>query len=387
MIVRCVLLAAGRGERSGLKQNKILFSWQGRSVISRCLDALSAADIYDGLWLVISPNDREEIERLLDEEGPFPLLRGIIDGGATRSESAWHGLCALPKDTQIVSIHDAARPFVSKEVIRATVSDAERYGSGVISTPVVDTIKQLDPITSTVSTPPRSLLRAVQTPQSFNYQRLMRAHEIAQREHMNVTDDAMIYEAAYGSVHLSQADTARQNIKLTTAEDFSRLSGAAEFRVGSGYDAHRLAEGRKLILCGVDVPHDRGLDGHSDADVAVHALMDALLGAIGEGDIGRHFPDNDPAYLGISSTLLLDRVMALLNERGWRVINADVTIVAQKPKLAGFIPTMRENIARAMNVDISRANVKATTTEHMGFEGEEKGISAQAVVMLTRING
>ena len=384
MIARCVLLAAGRGQRSGLRENKILFAWQGRSVLARCLDALGAADVYDGIWLVISSDERSRIEQLLAEEGPFPLLRGIIDGGATRSESAWRGLCALPQDTHVVSVHDAARPFVSSEVIRATVADAEKYGSGVISTPVIDTIKQIDPCTGTVSTPDRSLLRAVQTPQSFDYQRLMHAHALARKEHMNVTDDAMIYEAAYGSVHLSQADTAQQNIKLTTAEDFRRLTAVPEFRIGSGYDAHRLVQGRRLVLCGVEVPHDRGLDGHSDADVAVHALMDALLGAIGAGDIGRHFPDSDPAYLGISSMLLLDRVMSHLGRLGWRVVNADVTIVAQKPKLAAFIPAMRENIAKALNVDISCANVKATTTEHMGFEGEEVGISAQAVAMLTR---
>ncbi len=384
MIARCVLLAAGRGQRSGLRENKILFAWQGRSVLARCLDALSAADVYDGIWLVISPDERSRIEQLLAEEGPFLLLRGIIDGGATRSESAWRGLCALPQDTRVVSVHDAARPFVSVEVIRATVADAEKYGSGVISTPVIDTIKQIDPHTCAVSTPDRSLLRAVQTPQSFDYPRLMRAHELARKEHISVTDDAMIYEAAYGSVHLSQAETAQQNIKLTTAEDFRRLTAVPEFRIGSGYDAHRLAQGRRLVLCGVEVPHDRGLDGHSDADVAVHALMDALLGAIGAGDIGRHFPDSDPAYLGISSMLLLDRVMSHLDRLGWRVVNADVTIVAQKPKLAAFIPAMRENIAKALNIDISCANVKATTTEHMGFEGEETGISAQAVAMLTR---
>ena len=387
MIARCVLLAAGRGERSGLEINKILFRWQGRSVLARCLDALAAAQAYDGVWLVVSPGERAEIARLLEMEGPFPLLRAVVDGGATRCESAWNGLCALPADTQIVSIHDAARPFVTPDVVRATLSDAENFGSGVISTPVVDTIKQLDPLTGAVSTPARSLLRAVQTPQSFNYAKLMAAHRRARQEAMNVTDDAMIYEAAYGTVHLSQAPGAQQNIKLTTPEDFRRLNAHPEFRVGFGYDAHRLVAGRKLILCGVEIKHDRGLDGHSDADVAVHALMDALLGAIGEGDIGRHFPDSDPAYRGICSMLLLERVMALLQARAWRVVNADITIVAQRPKLAACIPAMRDNIACALNVAPDCANVKATTTERMGFEGEEIGISAQATVMLTRDGG
>ena len=156
-------------------------------------------------------------------------------------------------------------------------------------------------------------------------------------------------------------------------------------RIGHGYDVHRLVEGRKLVLCGVEVPHSLGLDGHSDADVAVHALMDAILGALGEGDIGRHFPDSDMRFKGISSMLLLDHVMGIVRERGYGVMNADVTIVAQKPKLASFIPQMRENIAAAMGVSVDCANVKATTTERLGFEGEEKGISSQAAVLLAKL--
>ena len=170
-------------------------------------------------------------------------------------------------------------------------------------------------------------------------------------------------------------------MKLTNPEDFRASRGAA-VRIGSGYDAHRLKEGRRLVLCGVEIPHDRGLDGHSDADVAVHALMDALLGALGEGDIGRHFPDSDPKYKGISSMKLLERVMEIVREHGYAVGNVDVTIVAQKPKLALFMLAMRENLIRALDCD--QVNVKATTTERMGFEGEELGISAQAVALLVQ---
>ena len=282
-------------------------------------------------------------------------------------------------------MHDAARPFVTPEIIRATIDDARRYGSGVISTPVVDTIKRVDPQTGRVTTPERSALRAVQTPQSFSFEMLRSAHARAMKEGLEVTDDAMIFEHAYGTVHLSDAPGAEKNIKLTNPEDFKRLAGTPPMRIGSGYDAHRLKEGRRLVLCGVEVPHDRGLDGHSDADVAVHALMDALLGALGEGDIGRHFPDSDPQYKGVSSMLLLEHVMRRVRARGYRVENADVTIVAQKPKLAAFIPQMRANVASALGVDLDCANVKATTTERMGFEGEEIGVSAQAVALLTRV--
>lgn len=385
MSVWCVVLAAGRGTRSGLTENKVFFRWQGRSVLSRCLDALAASGAYDGAVLVLSEDDLPRYREIVQAEGENPLVRCIALGGKTRRESGYNGLQALPEGVEIVSVHDAARPFVTAEIVRATIEDARKYGSGVISTPLVDTIKHVDPATGRVTTPERAALRAVQTPQSFKCEMLRSAHARAMKEGLEVTDDAMLFEHEYGTVHLSDAPGAEKNVKLTKPEDFRRLAGTPPLRIGSGYDAHRLKEGRKLVLCGVEVPHDRGLDGHSDADVAVHALMDALLGALGEGDIGRHFPDSDPQYRGISSMLLLEQVMQRVQARGYRVENADVTIVAQKPKLAGFIPQMRANIAAALSVDVDCANVKATTTEHMGFEGEEIGISAQAVALLSRV--
>ena len=381
----CVLLAAGRGARSGLDINKVFFRWQGRSVLSRCLDALEASGAYDGIVLVLSENELSDYRALMQSEGENRLVKKIVFGGETRRDSAYNGLSAVPEDTDLVSIHDAARPFVTPEVVRATLDDAQKYGSGVISTPVVDTIKQIDPVTGHVSTPERSQLRAVQTPQSFDYKKLMLAHECARRENLAVTDDAMLYEHQYGSVHLSHAGSAVKNIKLTNPNDFEKLDHQPAIRIGSGYDAHRLKEGRDLILCGEKVEHTRGLDGHSDADVAVHALMDAILGALAKGDIGKHFPDNDPKYKGISSMLLLDIVMRTAESCGYKVSNADVTIVAQKPKLAPYIPQMRANLASAMHIPQDCVNVKATTTERMGFEGEELGISSQAVVLLSKI--
>ena len=208
---------------------------------------------------------------------------------------------------------------------------------------------------------------------------------IARRfENTGINIEDLISIGTIGLIKAINTFRAEKNIKLTNPQDFQRLQENArpEMRMGTGYDVHRLVEGRKLILCGVDVPHTLGLDGHSDADVAVHALMDAILGALGEGDIGRHFPDSDMKYKGISSMLLLEHVMGIVRQRGYRILNADVTIVAQKPKLAPHIPRMRANIAAAMGVDVSCANVKATTTERLGFEGEERGISAQAVALL-----
>ena len=379
MSVWAVVVAGGRGARAGLGRNKVFFAWKGRSVLSRCLDALERSGALDGAVLVLGAEDFEQYDALCAREGASPLVKRVVAGGDCRRRSVRSGLAALPEEVELVAVHDAARPFVSPEAVRETVQSARKWGSGVISTPVTDTIKRVGP-DGAVETLDRSQLRAVQTPQTFDCAKLKAAHERAEAEGFDATDDAALFEHYYGSVRLVTAPGAEANIKLTNPADFEKLSRPA-MRIGSGYDAHRLAEGRKLILCGVDVPHTRGLDGHSDADVAVHALMDALLGALGEGDIGRHFPDSDPAYKGISSMLLLEQVMKIVREHGYGVANADVTIVAQKPKLAAYIPAMRENLARALGTDA--VNVKATTTERMGFEGEEIGISAQAVALLT----
>lgn len=379
MSVWAVVVAGGRGARAGLGRNKVFFAWKGRSVLSRCLDALERSGVLDGAVLVLGAEDFEQYEVLCAREGASTLVKRVVAGGDCRRRSVRSGLAALPEEVEIVAVHDAARPFVSPEAVRETVQSARKWGSGVISTPVTDTIKRVGP-DGAVETLDRAQLRAVQTPQTFDCAKLKAAHERAEAEGFDATDDAALFEHYYGSVRLVTAPGAEANIKLTNPADFEKLSRPA-MRIGSGYDAHRLAEDRKLILCGVNVPHTRGLDGHSDADVAVHALMDALLGALGEGDIGRHFPDSDPAYKGISSMLLLERVMKIVREHGYGVANVDVTIVAQKPKLAAYIPAMRENLARALGTDA--VNVKATTTERMGFEGEELGISAQAVALLT----
>ncbi len=380
-----VVVAAGRGERAGLGHNKVFEPVRGRTVLARCLDAFTRSGRFDGVALVLSEQEIPAFEALRGREGPFPIVRKIVPGGASRRDSVYHGLLALPEDTQLVAIHDAARPFLTDDVIDATLKSAAQFGSGVISTPVTDTIKQVLPDGS-VTTPDRSALRAVQTPQAFRYDMILKAHRSAQADAFSATDDAMLFEHYYGGVKLVTAPGAQENIKLTTRADFEALAarGPADLRIGHGYDAHRLKAGRRLVLCGVEVPHDRGLDGHSDADVAVHALMDALLGALGLGDIGGHFPDSDPAYAGIDSMKLLRAVMDEVNAAGYRVGNADITIVAQKPKLAPFIPRMKQNIAGALGVSPDRVNVKATTTERMGFEGEETGISSQAVALLTR---
>lgn len=380
-----VIVAAGRGTRAGLGENKVFYALRGRSVLARCLDAFNDSGRFDGAVVVLSKEDEVRYNELREREGPFNLVRAIAWGGQTRRESVCNGLLALPEDVDIVAIHDAARPFVSREVIDATLDSAMARDSGVVCTPVIDTIKQIGP-EGRVTSLERAALRAVQTPQCFNYKRILDAHLRARAENLSATDDAMLFEHYYGDVCLVTAPGAGENRKLTTKADFDalRTDRLPGFRVGQGYDAHRLAEGRRLVLCGVEIPFEKGLDGHSDADVAVHALMDALLGALGLGDIGRHFPDSDPAYKGADSMKLLEIVMNRVREIGWRVGNADVTIVAQRPKLSRFMPQMKQNLARGLGIELDQVNVKATTTERMGFEGEGIGISARAVALLIK---
>lgn len=370
-----LIVAAGKGTRTGFEINKVYMPLGDSTVLETGLRAFDESGLFDGITVVISKEDEARFNMLNRPES----VKSVAYGGKNRQESVYNGLKSVDADADIVAVHDAARPFVTREIIAATINGAEATGSGVISTPVTDTIKLVNGDGS-VTTPERSSLFAVQTPQTFDMKKLLAAHERARKECFLATDDAALFERYYGTVNLVAAPGAENNQKLTYRSDFEMNN--LDIRMGHGYDAHRLAEGRRLILCGVDVPHSLGLDGHSDADVAVHALMDAMLGAAALGDIGRHFPDSDERYRGISSMLLLENVRALLAENGYVVSNTDITIIAQKPKLAPYIGQMRENVANALGLDARRVNIKATTTEKMGFEGAGEGISSHAVVTI-----
>ena len=383
-----VIVAAGRGTRMGLERNKVLAPLCGEPVIARTVRAFERTGWFDGgIVVVTGACDLCEMKRILADAG---LHAQVVLGGADRQESVCRGLAATNPEARYVAIHDGARPLVTAEVIARTLESAKKYGSGVAAVPLKDTVKRVNEGGVVVDTPPRDALRAVQTPQTFEAELIRRAHA-AYALGERATDDAALAERMGVKVRLTEGDV--ENIKLTTPEDMLlarqvilRREGQKEekpmVRIGHGYDVHRLTEDRKLILCGVEIPYTLGLLGHSDADVALHALMDAMLGAMALGDIGKHFPDTDEAYRGISSMLLLRHVVALLKAHHARVTNCDVTIVAQKPKLLPYIPQMRQNVADALELPLARVNIKATTTEKLGFEGEEKGISAQAVCMV-----
>ena len=377
-----VVVAAGRGVRMGAAVNKVLLPLCGEPVIRHAVRAFCEADEIDGVVVVVSADEMEQMRAALCG---LEKVCAIVPGGSTRQESVKNGLDALPKEARIVLVHDGARPLISRELIARCIRQTEDCGSAVVCTPVTDTVK-VEKDSCVVRTLDRSQLRAVQTPQCFFAGELKAAYEAAARDGVSVTDDASVMEHAGHSVHL--LESSEVNFKLTTPEDLRRaenIIGERRFmqrlpRTGFGYDVHKLVSGRKLILCGKEIPWEKGLDGHSDADVAVHALMDALLGAACLGDIGRLYPDNDPAFEGADSMKLLADVLRRVKDAGYAVVHADVTIVAQKPKLMPYMDEMRRNLENAMPG--AQVNVKATTTERLGFEGRGEGISAQAVATI-----
>ena len=384
MKITALVLAGGSGSRMGASVNKVLLPVCGKPCLVRSVEAFLGEA--DEIVVVCRPSDRDSVIKAFGNSPARSVIR-LVEGGPTRQASVLQGLrfCRFdPED--IVLVHDGARCMVTSGIIRRVIASCLRYGSGVAAIPVSDTVRLRE--NEGFTTLDRANLIAVQTPQGFRGCELLSASLRAEADHFDGTDDAALMERSGYGVHYVEGE--KRNIKMTVPEDIIMAeaflgSGFPVLRVGHGYDVHRFADQRKLWLCGVEIPYEKGLLGHSDADVALHALMDAMLGAAALGDIGQHFPDTDPTYSGISSVLLLKETMRLLHDHGFSLINADITIVAQKPKLASYIPEMRRRIAEALGVDADQISVKATTTEKLGFEGRLEGISAQAVCLLSRI--
>lgn len=385
MQVSAVLVAAGSSTRMGF--DKLSFDLGGETVLRRSIRAFEQCPLVDEIVLVAGKNRAYVEAQAKDCRKPVR----VVQGGATRAESAKNGVLAA-RGT-FVAVHDAARPFVSEAVIADAIAAAKRCGAAAPAVPVKDTVKRAVrgdgktvPADCWVEdTPDRSTLYAVQTPQCFDRAAYLSALDaLDEAKARLVTDDCSLFELTGHPVQLTQGDYA--NLKITTREDLPRPEKEENtMRIGHGYDVHRLVEGRKLILGGVEIPYEKGLLGHSDADVLAHAVMDAVLGAAALGDIGKHFPDTAAEYAGADSLVLARRVNEILHENGWKIENIDSTILCQKPKLAPHIPAMREKLAEAFGLPVDAVSVKATTEEHLGFTGEGLGIAAHAVALIEKL--
>ncbi|MBR5045253.1 MAG: 2-C-methyl-D-erythritol 2,4-cyclodiphosphate synthase [Oscillospiraceae bacterium] len=370
-------IIVGGGSSSRMKgTDKLLLELGGMSVFERSVCAFCGSPEIDAVVAVARGDLIGQISSWKDR---YPKLFAVVEGGETRSLSARAGVQASPQDTEYFAIHDAARPFVTEEVIRKTVQAAREYGAAAPALPVTDTIKYTDENGFSVSTPDRRRLYAVATPQVFRadlYRELIFSAE-------DRFDDCQLFEDKGYPVKLVEND--RANFKITTPEDIERArmqTGAGSVRTGHGYDVHRLVPGRRLVLGGVEIPWEKGLLGHSDADVLLHAVCDAVLGAAALRDIGYHFPDTDPAFEGADSMKLLRECGRMVREKGFRVGSVDSTVICQRPRLAEHIPEMIDNISKALDIPADSVNVKATTEEGLGFTGSGEGIAAHAVALL-----
>lgn len=377
MSVTAVIVGGGSSNRMK-GTDKLTLRIAGMSVFERSVAAFDSSPCIDSIVAVARQDLLDEVSSWKTR---YPKLKAVVPGGATRCLSARAGLEAAPDGTELIAIHDAARPFVSAETIRRAVEAAGEFGAAAPAVPVIDTVKVTDADGFSVDTPDRSRLYAVSTPQVFRAD-LYRKFIYSTDESF---DDCQLFERNGHPVKL--VEDSRDNFKITSPEDIKRARmqlGDSDIRVGHGYDVHRLVEGRKLIIGGVEIPYEKGLLGHSDADVLLHAVCDAILGAAALRDIGFHFPDSDPEYEGADSRRLLRECVRLASEKGFRVSNIDATVICQRPKLAGHIPQMAQNIASDTGLSADAVNVKATTEEGLGFTGSGEGISAHAVAIITR---
>ena len=388
-----LVVAAGRGSRAGEGLPKQYRSLGSRAVLSHTLSALHASAPEAAIQVVIHPDDKDLYNDCLTKLEPQALLRmhAPVFGGATRQESVRLGLEALAKLTppEIVLIHDAARPFVDSDIVERAIKAAQTYGASAPGVVLTDTVKQVNSELMVVATPERQFLRAVQTPQAFQFPVILDAHRKAADNHREYTDDAMIAEFAGHGVHLFLGDI--KNFKLTTPEDFERAmeiinrqtyADLPDIRTGQGYDVHAFEPGDRVWLGGVEIPHSFKLAGHSDADVLMHAITDAILGAIAEGDIGAHFPPSDARWKGAESKIFLSHACQRVRERGGIIAHIDATIICEAPKIGPHRDRIRHTLAGLMALDVDRVAIKATTTEGLGFTGRKEGIAALAMATI-----
>ena len=394
MYVSAIVAAGGRGVRLGADRPKQFLDIGGRSILETSVGALAASDRIDEIIVALPEEHLDDAKTWRASSKPVT----IVAGGARRQDSVANAFAKSSHRAGVIVIHDAARPFVTADLIARTVAAAHAHGAAIAAIPVRDTVKQADspggdgsrPIRATI---PRDTIFLAQTPQAFRRDVLERA--IAEGKSVDATDEAMLVERIGLPVHIVEGDP--RNIKITTAEDLAtakavalRTSGRAEgegfsprlMRIGTGYDLHKLIAGRPLILAGVNIPFELGLLGHSDADIVCHAVTDAILGAAGIGDIGRLFPDTDAAWKDANSIALLKGAAARLHDAGYRVSNVDVTVIAQKPKLLPYLDEMRANLAAALGIEPGAVSVKGKTNEGVDSMGQGESMAAHAVALI-----
>jgi len=383
MHVVAVIAAAGQGRRLGAARPKQLLEIGGRSVVRRSVDAFDASPRVDAI-VVTAPPDLAAPDAL-GLAGTVKPCR-VVAGGARRQDSVANGFDAIGPDADLVVVHDAARPFVTADLIARTIDAAAESGAAIAAVMSRDTVKRAGGDRRFVDeTLPRETVFLAQTPQAFRRAVLRDAVELG-RQGVEATDEAALAERAGHRVRLVEGDAG--NIKITTPEDLAVARalaggpGAARSRVGTGYDLHRLAEGRRLVLAGVELPVDRGPVGHSDGDVLCHAVVDAMLGAAAAGDIGTHFPNTDPRWKDAPGLELLGRAAAVVGERGYRVANVDVVVVLERPKVGPHAAEIRRRVAEVLGIDADAVSVKAKTNEGVDAVGRGEAIAAHAVALL-----
>ena len=382
-MISCILLAAGAGRRMGYTENKVCMPLGQYTVLQWNLHHMKQWEGLEEVIVVVSEQDQLSIQEQV-EAMQVPWMVQYVIGGAERQDSVAAGLSQVSNGAEIVLVHDGARPLANKELAHRVVEGAKVYGAAVPAIPVVDTIKRVNAKGYVEETLVRSELYGMQTPQGFQTAILLDAYVYAEEHRYKGTDDVSLVEFQGNPVHIVEGD--RKNIKLTVPEDVAiakkYLGVESMMRIGYGYDIHRFKEGRPCVLGGVTIDSPIGPDGHSDADVLIHALMDAMLGAAGMRDIGYYFPPEDDAFKGISSRLLLEKVVQLLKDSNFGIYNADIMVIAEAPKLKPHIEKMKENLSVDLGIPLSRISIKATTNEGLGALGRTEGIAAQAVVSM-----
>jgi 2-C-methyl-D-erythritol 4-phosphate cytidylyltransferase / 2-C-methyl-D-erythritol 2,4-cyclodiphosphate synthase len=386
-----IIPAGGSGKRLKADIAKQYLLLDSLPVLVHTLRIFQQAAIIDEIILVVPENDIKFVRAEFIKKHDLTKVTKIVAGGAQRQDSVRNGLATVDDKYDIVLVHDGVRPFVTEKMINEVIAAVKTDHAASIGVKAKDTIKETRDDGLVVKTVPRQNLWLTQTPQAFPSAVLHKAYDAAYSDNYYGTDDASLVERI--GIKVKMIAGSYDNIKITTPEDLviaktllkSKSGGEMLARIGYGYDSHRFAAGRKLILGGVEIPFDKGLQGHSDADALSHAICDALLGAAGAGDIGGHFPDTDPQYKNISSMLLLDRVREIVTSKGFTINNIDATIIMEKPKVAQFTVQIIANIAKVLNIPVADINIKAKTNEGMGFVGRGEGVAVTAVATLNKV--